>query len=281
MWTNPGASVGSAPQFGKASPGAKTSTAPGGDSWGNEEGALDQMYNGSDSLGGTDFSQWTGDNDIYQPDAGGGGYMGVGQGDGQDNYFDSNPFNDSGFGQTFGNQSDDSTFGNMSGGTDTEYGNISYDPSANAPQIDTSDWGDYSQPDQSNDSGGDVWSQGSGDSYTDYSDYGSGGDDSGYAAGGSVAPRGGPPMKPTTGGYVPPQASPSGGRQTDDVRANLNSGEFVVPKDVAAWKGQEFFHKLIAQSRKIRATSPVGGKPVNPALAKGPPTFQTRPMQGR
>ena len=58
-------------------------------------------------------------------------------------------------------------------------------------------------------------------------------------------------------GFVSRSLSPSGGIKTDDVRAQLNAGEFVIPKDVAAWKGLEFFYKLIAQSRKLRATAPL------------------------
>jgi hypothetical protein len=65
---------------------------------------------------------------------------------------------------------------------------------------------------------------------------------------------------PAGGGAIPAEASPSGGRQVDDVPAKLNgggdlrlnAGEFVVPRDVAAWKGHEFFQKLIDQSRKAR-----------------------------
>lgn len=57
----------------------------------------------------------------------------------------------------------------------------------------------------------------------------------------------------TSGGFVSSQLSPSNGGQTDDVEANLNAGEFVIPKDVAAWKGQEFFYKLMAQTRRMRA----------------------------
>lgn len=57
----------------------------------------------------------------------------------------------------------------------------------------------------------------------------------------------------TTGGFVSHDLSPSGGQETDDVDARLNAGEFVIPKDVAAWKGQEFFYKLMAQARKMRA----------------------------
>jgi len=37
----------------------------------------------------------------------------------------------------------------------------------------------------------------------------------------------------------------------DDVDARLNAGEFVIPKDVATWKGKEFFYKLIKQAREV------------------------------
>lgn len=59
--------------------------------------------------------------------------------------------------------------------------------------------------------------------------------------------------EPTTGGFVSRSLSPSGGSTTDDVNARLNAGEFVIPKDIAAWKGKEFFYKLIAQARKQRS----------------------------
>lgn len=84
-----------------------------------------------------------------------------------------------------------------------------------------------------------------------------------YAAGGSMP----------HAGTVPPSMSPSGGRQVDDVRAkgpggmnlNLNADEFVIPRDVALWKGQEFFQKLIDQSRKLRMGAPA--KPTQGAPA--------------
>ena len=65
-------------------------------------------------------------------------------------------------------------------------------------------------------------------------------------------------------GQVPMQASPSMGQRTDDVHARLNAGEFVVPKDVAAWKGHEFFQNLIAKSRKARAMASAQGQPSAP-----------------
>jgi hypothetical protein len=64
------------------------------------------------------------------------------------------------------------------------------------------------------------------------------------------------------GGDVPADASPSNGQQVDDVNANLNVGEFVVPRDVAQWKGQEYFYKLMAQARKDRATAGSDGAQV-------------------
>ena len=111
---------------------------------------------------------------------------------------------------------------------------------------------------------------GSSDFSPSYSDSGNYGD---FAEGGAI-----PDGMPTSGGFVPPQVSPSGGAQTDDVNAHLNAGEFVVPKDVSAWKGQEFFHKLIADSRnrraQMQAMSPVGPKPAAPR--PGPVAFQSR-----
>lgn len=54
------------------------------------------------------------------------------------------------------------------------------------------------------------------------------------------------------GGPVPEAASPSRGSRPDDVPAALSVDEFVVPEDVARWKGEEFFQKLIEQSRKAK-----------------------------
>jgi hypothetical protein len=58
------------------------------------------------------------------------------------------------------------------------------------------------------------------------------------------------------GGAVPVAASPSRGAVTDDIPAvapggpaRLNGGEFVLPKDVVSWKGEEFLQKLIQQAR--------------------------------
>lgn len=78
----------------------------------------------------------------------------------------------------------------------------------------------------------------------------------------------------TPGGNIPAEASRSRGAAIDDVDAKLNVGEFVVPKDVAAWKGEEFFQKLIEGSRKAKETAPA--KPEFAIAPKGPATFSTR-----
>jgi hypothetical protein len=65
----------------------------------------------------------------------------------------------------------------------------------------------------------------------------------------------------TDGGYIPTGFSPSNGAQTDDVKANLNVGEFVIPRDVTQWLGQAHFYKLMDQARKARAmASSTNGK---------------------
>lgn len=56
------------------------------------------------------------------------------------------------------------------------------------------------------------------------------------------------------GGYVPDELSKSDGQVVDDIPANLTAGEFIIPKDVVEWKGKEYFYKLMAQSRKLRAS---------------------------
>lgn len=64
------------------------------------------------------------------------------------------------------------------------------------------------------------------------------------------------------GGAVPTHASPTGGAAIDDVPARLTPGEFVTPKDVVAWKGEEFFQKLIQQSRKARQEATAHATPM-------------------
>jgi hypothetical protein len=125
-------------------------------------------------------------------------------------------------------------------------------------------------------------------SYGNSGDFTGGSQDTQAMAGGGAIPDGGimqskvapRPMPPAPGmsGGVSPALSPSGGQQVDDVQAqgpqgpiNLNSGEFVIPRDVAMWKGQEFFQNLISQSRQKRVTAPAHGKPKSPGA---PPQAQ-------
>lgn len=99
-------------------------------------------------------------------------------------------------------------------------------------------------------------------------------DISGWDTFGASWAEGGAVGLPTTGGMVPQSASPSMGQQTDDVPASLNAGEFVIPKDVAYWKGQEFFQNLIEKSRQALSGAPAKGKPG--MKASGPPTFKSQ-----
>ncbi len=73
----------------------------------------------------------------------------------------------------------------------------------------------------------------------------------GYALGG--------PIDGQQGGMIPTSASPSGGMVQDDVQIRAQPDEFVIPRDVALWKGQEFFQKMIAQSRARRTGAPAHG----------------------
>jgi Chaperone of endosialidase len=91
-----------------------------------------------------------------------------------------------------------------------------------------------------------------------------------------------PPQMPpggTPGGPVPAYASPSMGQSTDDVPAMLTAGEFVIPKDVMAWKGHEYFAKQIDQARKAQSQfdqrDDIGGEPT--AAIPQSPTFISRP----
>jgi hypothetical protein len=114
----------------------------------------------------------------------------------------------------------------------------------------TGGYGNY--PSSANGGGGYYSNAGSanpvGDNGTSTGGYGNyaGGGDVGNGDGGGGIPDG------TTGGHVDQDMSPSQGAIVDDVPARLNAEEFVVPRDVARWKGEEFFHQLIDKSRKAR-----------------------------
>lgn len=72
-----------------------------------------------------------------------------------------------------------------------------------------------------------------------------------------------------SGGAVPAGMSPTRGAAVDDVAMRANVGEFVTPKDVVSWKGEEFFHKLITKAREEReaATQQSGAVPVIKSVA--------------
>ena len=78
------------------------------------------------------------------------------------------------------------------------------------------------------------------------------------------------------GGPVPVEASPSGGAIPDDVPAvidgqapaQINSGEFVVPKDVVRWMGEKGLQQTILRARK-EMTGQNGERPAQPEV--GPP----------
>lgn len=81
-------------------------------------------------------------------------------------------------------------------------------------------------------------------------------------------------------GMVPPEASPSGGAETDDVHALLNEGEFVVPKEVTNWYGEKFLQKLIQKAHdEMQSMRGAQGEPASSqqeqAVATSAPTFQT------
>lgn len=77
------------------------------------------------------------------------------------------------------------------------------------------------------------------------------------------------------GGAVPAELSPSQGRAVDDIHAALTPGEFVVPRDVVQWKGEEFFQKLATKSREDRkANSPA--RPQAVPAPTGPAVFTSK-----
>jgi hypothetical protein len=77
------------------------------------------------------------------------------------------------------------------------------------------------------------------------------------------------------GGSVPHDASPTNGGAIDDVPARLTAGEFVVPKDVMQWKGEEWAQKEIQKARE--AKSQAVAKPAIGLAPSQAPTFTSRP----
>ncbi len=99
----------------------------------------------------------------------------------------------------------------------------------------------------------------------------------GFDDGGAVPTEGAIPMPAGQGpgGAVPAGASPTQGRAIDDVPARLTPGEFVVPKDIVSWKGEEFFQKLIQKSREAK-TDEGNARPDVRAAIPTEPTYQSR-----
>jgi hypothetical protein len=77
-------------------------------------------------------------------------------------------------------------------------------------------------------------------------------------------------------GAIPEDISPSGGAQTDDVPANLNVGEFVIPDDVVSWFGEKHMYSLIEKANKERevAKQATGAIP-EVAPSAGAPVLQS------
>lgn len=98
----------------------------------------------------------------------------------------------------------------------------------------------------------------------------------GLAEGGTVPgplPSGGA----TRGGAVPVGASPTRGKAVDDVPARLTPGEFVVPRDVVQWKGEEHFQKFIKKAREDRHEQTAARPRALPAAIQ-PAAFTSRPV---
>lgn len=232
-----------------------------GDAFGSFSGNNDYGGFGGDSFGSgsADTSGFSGDA-FGSFDNGANGTNSYGNYNGGDNNYSGDAFG------SFDSGSFNGGFGNMDAGASDNY------------------YGGFGNTDY----GGDFGSNYSGDAFGSFDTGGFGGGGY-YAKGGGVLPRGNS-GGPTTGGFVPRSASPSQGRQTDDIPARLNADEFVMPRDVVHWKGQEFFQKLIQQARKSRVTGAgggAGGAPQGsqrsaqgqqkPAL-NGPPRFVSRPQ---
>jgi hypothetical protein len=79
----------------------------------------------------------------------------------------------------------------------------------------------------------------------------------------------------TPGGAIPLSASPSRGRVTDDVPAQLTAGEFVFPKDVMQWKGEEWAQKQIERARTDKKQAVA--KPAVGVAPRQQATFVSRP----
>lgn len=91
---------------------------------------------------------------------------------------------------------------------------------------------------------------------------------------GGVVPE---PGEEQYGGPVTHEMSPSGGQVVDDVPANLNAGEFVIPDDVVSWYGEKHMYGLIEKASREReqAKQTTGAIPDEMLGAPQQPVFQS------
>jgi len=98
----------------------------------------------------------------------------------------------------------------------------------------------------------------------------------GFAEGGAIPEE--------EGTYLPPEMSPSGGAIPDDIPAEiegggpaqLNAGEFIVPKDVVKWLGEKGMQNFILKARKEMGDP--SKAPAQPEM--GPPGAPPVPPEG-
>lgn len=78
-------------------------------------------------------------------------------------------------------------------------------------------------------------------------------------------------------GAIPDDMSPSAGAIPDDVPANLNVGEFVIPDDVVNWYGEKHMYSLIDKAHKEReeAKQQTGAIPEVGPATPGAPVLQS------
>jgi hypothetical protein len=95
-----------------------------------------------------------------------------------------------------------------------------------------------------------------------------------FSDGGDTA--GGAGGAPSPGSAVPLSASPSRGAVEDDVSARVQPNEFIMPKDVMLWKGEEWAQKEIMKARaaKNNPDSAPAKPEAKPALNL-PPTYRS------